>query len=120
MSKTAPLPCVLSANRLADGRVVFLDFEGAWSEVFEEAAVAGTPDEAKALEDRGAWDAARNVVVEPYLVEVREVQGRPVPTRFRERVRVSGPSISTPRLREESPPAAAQACAEPAALTEAA
>ena len=47
----------------------------------------------KALEDRGTYDAARNLVVEPYLVEVREDGGRLVPLRARERVRVLGPSI---------------------------
>jgi predicted metalloprotease len=92
MSKT-PNVCVLTANRLGDGIVVFLDFEGAWSERLEEAIVARSPDEVKALEDRGAYDAARNLVVEPYLVEVREDGGRLVPLRTRERVRALGPSI---------------------------
>ena len=92
MSKT-PQISVLTANRLGDGIVVFLDFEGAWSESFDEAVVARSPDEVKALEDRGTYDAARNLVVEPYLVEVREDGGRLVPLRARERVRVFGPSI---------------------------
>ncbi len=92
MSKTQPIS-VLTANRLGDGIVVFLDFEGAWSASLEEAVVARSPDEMKALEDRGAYDAARNLVVEPYLVEVREEAGRLAPTRTRERVRVAGPSI---------------------------
>ena len=55
--------------------------------------VARSPDEARALEDRGAYDAARNLVVEPYLVEVREAGGSLSPIRYRERVRVAGPSI---------------------------
>ena len=92
MSKTSQIS-VLTANRLGDGIVVFLDFEGAWSESFDEAIVARSPDEVKALEDRGTYDAARNLVVEPYLVEVREDGGRLVPLRARERVRVFGPSI---------------------------
>jgi len=93
MSKTATQISVLTANRLGDGIVVFLDFEGAWNEDLEQAIVARSPDEVKALEDRGAWDAVHNLVVEPYLVEVREEGGRPVPIRYRERVRVAGPSI---------------------------
>lgn len=92
MSKKAALS-VLTANRLADGVAVFLDFEGAWSTVFAEASVASSPDEIRALEDRGAYDAARNIVLEPYLVEVREVGGQLVPVRQRERVRAAGPSI---------------------------
>jgi hypothetical protein len=84
---------ILTANRLDDGIVVFLDFEGAWSVDIAEAVVARSPDEVKALEDRGGYDAAHNLIVEPYLVEVREVAGRLLPLRYRERVRASGPSI---------------------------
>ena len=93
MSKSTSQISVLTANRLGDGIVVFLDFEGAWSENIAEAVVARDPDEARALEDRGAYDAARNLVVEPYLVEVREADGGLTPVRYRERVRVAGPSI---------------------------
>ena len=92
MSKTAEIS-VLTANRLGDGIVVFLDFEGAWSENIAEAVVARSPDEVRALQDRGTYDAAHNLVVEPYLVEVRETAGGLVPIRYRERVRVAGPSI---------------------------
>ena len=93
MSKSAPQISVLTANRLGDGIVVFLDFEGAWSDDIALAVVARDPDEARALEDRGAYDSARNLVVEPYLVEVREADGYLTPIRYRERVRVGGPSI---------------------------
>ncbi len=93
MSKRAPLPSVLTANRLSDGAAVFIDFEGAWSESIAEALVANSPDEVRALEDRGAHDAARNLVVEPYLIDVEEVAGRIEPVRYRERVRAGGPTI---------------------------
>jgi hypothetical protein len=93
MSKSAPSISVLTANRLGDGTVVFLDFEGAWSENLAEALVARSPDEVRQLQDRGTYDAVQNLVVEPYLVEVREAGGSLVPIRYRERVRVVGPSI---------------------------
>jgi Protein of unknown function (DUF2849) len=92
MSKRT-LPSILTANRLGDGAAVFLDFEGAWSESIAEAAVAHSPDEVRALEDRGAYDCAHNLVVEPYLVEVHDIGGRIVPVRYRERVRAGGPTI---------------------------
>ena len=92
MSRSSEIS-VLTANRLDDGIVVFLDFEGAWSETLAEAVIARSPDEVRALQDRGTYDAARNIVVEPYLVEVRETAGGIVPIRYRERVRVAGPSI---------------------------
>jgi hypothetical protein len=72
MCKIASANFVLAANRPSDGVVVFLDFEGAWNENVLEAVVARTPDEVRALEDRGAYDASRNLVVEPYLTEVCE------------------------------------------------
>jgi hypothetical protein len=92
MSKSEAIS-VLTANRLSDGAVVFLDFDGVWVESLRGAVVARSPDEARALESRGAFDAARNIVVEPYLVEMNEVAGNLVPVRFRERVRLGGPSI---------------------------
>jgi Protein of unknown function (DUF2849) len=93
MSKSASNLSVLTANRLSDGAVVFLDFDGVWVESLRGAVVARSPDESRALESRGAFDAARNIVVEPYLVEMNEVAGNLVPVRFRERVRLGGPSI---------------------------
>jgi hypothetical protein len=93
VSKNAPQRCILTANRLHDGTAIFLDFEGAWNEDMAEALVAHTPDEIRALEDRGAYDSARNLVVEPYLVEVREIGGRIEPLRYRERVRAGGPTV---------------------------
>jgi hypothetical protein len=92
MNKTATVS-VLTANRLRDGIVVFLDFEGAWSETLAEAVLARSADEVRALQERGTYDAARNIVVEPYLIEVRETAGGLLPIRYRERVRAAGPSI---------------------------
>jgi hypothetical protein len=93
MSKRATGSSILTANRLSDGSVVFLDFEGAWHESIDIALVARTTQELAELEARGAFDAAQDLVVEPYLVEVRETEGRLVPIRQRERVRAGGPSI---------------------------
>jgi hypothetical protein len=93
MSKQTPHLAVLTANRLSDGIVVFLDGHAAWVEQVEAAAVARSPEAAHALEARAAEDAARNLVVDPYLIEMREVAGRLEPIRTRERVRIGGPSI---------------------------
>ncbi len=93
MSKSAPQTSALTANRLGDGVVVFLDGSGDWTTDISAAVVARTPEEARALEARGARDAARNLVVDPYLVEVREGVDGLAPVRMRERERVAGPSI---------------------------
>jgi hypothetical protein len=97
MSKRAPEVSVLTANRLTDGIVVFLAVDGRWVESIDGAAIARSADEAGALQAQGARDAARNLVVEPYLAALDEggavAGGRPLPARMRERVRVDGPSI---------------------------
>jgi hypothetical protein len=93
MSKRAPDVSVLTANRLIDGIVVFLAPDGRWIETIDGAAVARSADEARALQDHGAHDAARNLVVEPYLAALAGAGARPLPTRMRERMRVEGPSI---------------------------
>jgi len=93
MSKRAPNVSVLTANRLSDGIAVFLAADGGWVEGIAGAVIARTPEETSTLQAQGARDAARNLVVEPYLAEVAEVDGRVLPSRMRERVRVDGPSI---------------------------
>jgi sulfite reductase (NADPH) hemoprotein beta-component len=84
---------IVSANRLRDGAVVFLGESGGWSLAVDEAAVA--PDDARAAEllAIGAAAAAAQIVVAPYLVEVKLDDGRVVPLTYRERIRAFGPSI---------------------------
>jgi hypothetical protein len=93
MSNVRLRGCILTAERLADGAVVFLDFEGDWSEHLTAAVVAHGPDEQRALADRAGYEAARNLVVYPYLVEVEDVDGNLIPARYRERVRIAGARI---------------------------
>jgi hypothetical protein len=93
MSKTSGHVQVLTANRLGDGTVVFLNFDGDWVASLTGVVIARSPDEALGLEARGRFDAGRNLVVDPYLVDMREVKGALLPLRQRERVRLAGPSI---------------------------
>jgi hypothetical protein len=93
MSKTSGHVQVLTANRLGDGTVVFLNFDGDWVVGLTGVVIARSPDEARGLQARGQFDAGRNLVVDPYLVDMREVAGALLPLRQRERVRLQGPSI---------------------------
>jgi hypothetical protein len=93
VSKRQPQVSVLTANRLQDGVVVYLAAGSRWVESIEAAIIARSADEARALQEQGARDSARNLVVEPYLAEVADTGSRLVPARMRERVRVDGPSI---------------------------
>ncbi len=93
MSKSSGHVQVLTANRLGDGAVVFLNFDGDWVATLAGVVIARSPDEARGLAARGLFDAGRNLVVDPYLVEMREGAGALFPLRQRERVRLDGPSI---------------------------
>jgi hypothetical protein len=83
MSKRQPEVSVLTANRLQDGIVVYLAADGRWVESIEGAVVARLAEEARALQEQGARDAARNLVVEPYLAAVAETGGRVARGRMR-------------------------------------
>ena len=91
-SRTCPQGSVLSAHRLVDGAVVFLDFEGDWSDNLAAALVARAPDERRALVDRARYEAERALIVEPHLVEVDELDGRLIPIRRRGTGRTEGRS----------------------------
>ena len=80
---------VASANRLADGIVVWLDDAGQWTDRLERAAVARDKRAAEMLLERARAEGFG--VVEPYLVAVSEDEdGRLEPLSLRERIRASG------------------------------
>ena len=83
----------LTANRLDNGRVVYLTPQGGWSEWLNEAALAGDDERAEVILDRGRAEAAAARVVEPYLIEVVEADGLVAPLRYREAIRARGPSV---------------------------
>lgn len=84
---------VITANRLADGVVVFQTADRSWSEDFNRAAVQ--PDDAAtaaalALAKR---DEEQNIVVDAYAVLVEERNGHIAPKALREAIRAAGPTI---------------------------
>ena len=87
---------VLSANRLADGRVIYLGI-GGWTLDFAEARVIRGPGEAEAAEAKGAEAVAGRLLVEPYLIAVEEAEDGFVPSRLRERIRHLGPTTGNSR-----------------------
>jgi len=83
----------ITANRLDDGRVVFLDDVGGWVATLVEAQLLSDgPELDKATAYAKAQHDAR-VVVEPYPIDVVIVDGLPVPARIRERIRAQGPTV---------------------------
>jgi hypothetical protein len=80
---------VASANRLADGAVVFLDDFGQWTNRLDRAALARDKRAAEILLERARAEAAS--VVDPFLVAVTESDdGVLEPLSLREKIRVSG------------------------------
>ena len=80
---------VASANRLADGVVVFLGDAGEWTERLERAAIARDKRGGEILLERARAEAFS--VVDPYLVAVTEDDhGVLEPLSLREKIRVSG------------------------------
>jgi len=85
-------PQIVTANHLARGDVVYLTQDFAWSRAIADAAVA--PDEASAANMLAEANdqAARNIVVAPYLVPLEVGSVPPLPVQFRERIRAVGPT----------------------------
>jgi sulfite reductase (NADPH) hemoprotein beta-component len=94
-AKTRPpqAPVVVTANRLHDGRVVWHAGDGAWSERIAEARLYA-PDRAAAAQAAAQAGERAQLVVGAYAVEVALRGGVPDPLKFRERLRLLGPSVA--------------------------
>jgi hypothetical protein len=80
---------VASANRLADGMVVFLDDAGQWTPRLDRAVLARDKRAADVLLARARAEGAS--VVDPFLVAVTEAEdGAIEPLSLREKIRASG------------------------------
>ena len=84
---------VISANRLADGIVVYAGQGGAWFERLNDACLLATAEEAQAGLALAQADAARNLVVEPCLVDVTQDANGLNPATLRESIRARGPTV---------------------------
>jgi hypothetical protein len=83
----------ITANRLDDGRVVFLDEAGGWAmDVADSRLLSDGPELDEATAYAKAQHDAR-IVVEPYAIDIEIVDSKPVPTRTRERIRAEGPTV---------------------------
>lgn len=79
----------LTANRLIDGEVVFWK-AGQWVERFADAELFDEAAPAEAAEAHGK--SQPTVVVDPYLIDLTEVEGVWAPVSYRERIRALGPT----------------------------
>lgn len=91
---------IVTANRLSDGRVIYVDADGDAVERLEDAALFAEADAEAAVAAAAARPA---VFVNPYAVEVtgHAPSGR---DRLKERIRSAGPTVGNslnPDLRRE-------------------
>jgi len=98
---------VVSANRLADGRVVYLAAAGGWTRELAAARCADGKEAGAALLAEAEAAVRRCEVVGPTLVELQEEAADL--RRLRERIRDRGPTRETGRLLTEEPAATAAA-----------
>lgn len=84
---------MVTANRLRDGAVVYLDHDGGWSERFADGRVVADEEAAAALLREAAKAEDARIVVGPYLIEVAQEDGAPLPLGTRETIRAGGPTV---------------------------
>jgi len=85
---------VITANHLVGGQVVFLNDDREWTGDISQARLAGSEEETAALTAAAQADEEINIIVSAYLIDVeQDDNGAIVPVRFRERLRLNGPSV---------------------------
>jgi hypothetical protein len=84
---------IMTANRLADGDVVFLTRSGEWALAIDNAVLAQEPQAVAALETRARQDEKANQVTGAYLFDAERVEGRIRASHIRERIRAQGPTV---------------------------
>lgn len=82
---------IITANSLEHGLVVFQTARG-WTPDVNQAEVLDDKEAVAAALERAGADAAKNIIVEPYAIQVARDGAGLVPTRLRERIRAEGPT----------------------------
>ena len=86
------MPQVVIANRLTDGRIVFLAESDRWASSVNDARVEEPGDAANALLDAGLKLQTQNQVIDAALIDVTVDGGQVHPTKPREAIRANGPT----------------------------
>lgn len=82
---------VISANRVHDGSVVYLDPERRWTSQLAAAATYGAKDHEAAI----AWAHTQEALVcDPHAIKVRETPAGPEPLDAKQRIRAAGPEAT--------------------------
>lgn len=85
-------PVVITANRLADGAVVYRSASGGWTATLDDAAIVTSAAVARDL--LAAANADENRVVGAYIAPVKlTADGAVRPGNLRELIRAAGPTV---------------------------
>ena len=93
-------PVMVTANRLADGAVIYRAADGQWTTELAAATVVTTSEAATALLAEARADLVR--VVDPYVAPVEVAGSRRRAGNLRERIRAAGPTFRVPGEAEAS------------------
>ena len=88
----AQLPQMLTANRLVDGDVLYWK-AGQWVLALKDGEVFSDPKAADAALAAAQKSVASNLVVNPYLFDVRTDAKGTHPVKERELIRAAGPTV---------------------------
>ena len=80
----------ITANRLSDGLVVYLDGNDKWTEKLSDAARIDNDESAAAL---AAAQSRVGEITDAYLIDVNESGAPEGRTKIRETIRKSGPTV---------------------------
>ena len=86
---------ILTANDLLSGGVVFATAKDSWSPFISQAQLSSNSTMIETLKARGQQAVDRQLVVEPFFIDVTVENELPRPIKFREQLRVYGPSVKT-------------------------
>ena len=84
---------VITANRLDDGVVVFFGPQGQWGEALGDSNVLCDAATAATALASAKLDEERDIVIEPYLIDVVDKNGALAAKHLREVIRAAGPTI---------------------------
>lgn len=89
------MPDILTANRLADGDVVYRTAAGDWVPDVDAAELLDEPDRKAEAEAAAQADVKASKVLDVMMIAVETVEGHIVPKRLRERIRAFGPTVKS-------------------------
>ncbi|WP_417449277.1 DUF2849 domain-containing protein [Kordiimonas sp.] len=95
MAKKITGPQMIVANRLLDGRVVFMRTDGSWSTVAGDAGTAEDEAGVAALETLAQKSAHANEVLSIEVIQATTRDGKPFPAHMKFAMQATGPSVRT-------------------------